>query len=358
MVSRALIASFWALLSCASAHADPVSIVSRTSNKCLQVSGPIAEGSRVVQARCTGEASQLWEPTVATATMRFEIRNARGDRFKLSIGNSGAPGTPLILRSANDAYWAWGVVFQDVRDRGQSWFRLIDTRRTGATCPVVFGNPLDDGAPIALGYNRCDLPPDTPPPIADFAMVRIRLTPAPAGEPVACYTGMDGPDLSTRAGPADAVFLQTSQTRAVHGSSCVPSANGGPGWCRKWVGSCFTTTTFQPVTFEVFDDGHTNVAERTEVVTFQSTPGKACMPNGTASGLCRKWFGSGLTGDGRKVTCSLFEDGYSQITTPSDALYARLTVPSRPVNGIGSFCKPDGSATGTCHKWFGRCTAQ
>lgn len=102
------------------------------------------------------------------------------------------------------------------------------------------------------------------------------------------------------------------------------------------------------MTFESFEDGHRSVTSRADAVYVRGAR-SACVPDGTSSGACRKWFGEPRARDGRAVSCKLFDDGYTRMTGPTAALY---------VAGPGSVCMPDGTARGTCRKWFGRCEAR
>ena len=51
------------------------------------------------------------------------------------------------------------------------------------------------------------------------------------------------------------------------------------------------------------------------------------------------------TTDGRGVHCYLFNDGYTDMVGPTEAIYYR---------GPNQVCMPDGTATGTCRRWVGR----
>ena len=50
------------------------------------------------------------------------------------------------------------------------------------------------------------------------------------------------------------------------------------------------------------------------------------------------------------VSCYVFNDGYTNMKGPSDAIY----ISGRPYDR-GAACIPDGTANGKCAKWFGRC---
>lgn len=159
----------------------------------------------------------------------------------------------------------------------------------------------------------------------------------PAPEGVQCSVFNDG--YANMAGPSDAVFINGVQ-------ACVPQNNGT---CRKWFGRCTTTVTHSPVYFSTFDDGAANLAGRSDAV-FVNGGLQACIPQN--NGTCRKWFGRGITQDGRTVVCNLFGDGYSDTIGPTDSIF-----PSSIQHGT-QLCLPNTSTQGACRKWFGRCTVQ
>src|SRR5262249_53771396 len=139
--------------------------------------------------------------------------------------------------------------------------------------------------------------------------------------------------------PSDAIFINAV------GQACIPG-----GTCRKWFGRCTTTLTHTPVTFSTFDDGNANQTMSSDA-TFINGDEQVCIPGG-ANGICRKWFGSAITQDGRSVLCSVFSDGYSDILGPTDEIFSWRTfgVPLLETQ----LCLPTGSGA-SCRKWFGRC---
>ncbi|MET0343394.1 MAG: hypothetical protein ABW252_20455 [Polyangiales bacterium] len=155
-------------------------------------------------------------------------------------------------------------------------------------------------------------------------------------EGVQCYVYDDG--YTNLAGPSDAVYFNGPW------SACIPDGTAS-GTCRKWFGMCTTTITHQRVLFRTFNDGYTSQSIAHDSVYVPST-NQACIPDGTGTGTCRRWFGRATTTDGQPVRCQLFGDGYSDTTGITDAIYFRAS---------GSVCLPDGTASGTCRKWFGRC---
>jgi hypothetical protein len=125
-------------------------------------------------------------------------------------------------------------------------------------------------------------------------------------------------------------------------SVCIPDGSA-KGQCLPYFGGCGTASSVGDVSFRVFDDGGTNKSEPSGYLSF-STLNAACSTRSPYA--CRRWFGMASTSDGRKVQCYLFNDGMSNLVGPTDAIYYR---------GSGQVCMPDGSATGLCRKWFGNC---
>jgi hypothetical protein len=150
------------------------------------------------------------------------------------------------------------------------------------------------------------------------------------------------------AGPSDAVYIAPGL------QACIPSSTA-TGTCRKWFGTCHTTTTNVPVNFSVFDDGGANQTAGSGGVYIHQQGGlKSCIPDGTANGTCRRWFGQGMTTDGRAVSCSVFDDGYTNQEGASGATYILGVL--TPSNASLQACIP-GGPNGECRKWFGRCEA-
>lgn len=167
--------------------------------------------------------------------------------------------------------------------------------------------------------------------------------------PVRCFVFDDG--YTNMAGPSTAIYISGAQG----GKACIPDGTTN-GTCRKWFGRC-TTGDGEPVFFYVFDDQRGDTQRGpVDAVYIPSGGNQACIPDGTTKGTCRKWFGEGFGGtDGVAVACSLFNDGNSNVTTPSDAIYIP---PMSSTPGAGSACIPDGTSMGTCRKWFGDCFTQ
>jgi hypothetical protein len=158
--------------------------------------------------------------------------------------------------------------------------------------------------------------------------------------PVKCRVFDDGNTNQT--GLSDAIYVGGNS------SACIPDGSA-TGACRKWFGLCRTAdASSQPVRFRVFNDGNTSQTALFDAV-YLNSPNVSCVPDGTVKGNCRRWFGLPQTADGREVSCRLFDDGYTNMTEPARAFY---------YNSSGRVCTPDGTATGTCRKWFGRCSVR
>ena len=160
-------------------------------------------------------------------------------------------------------------------------------------------------------------------------------TTRPAGAAVTCRVFNDG--YASATGLSDALYFRANN------SICVPDTTT-KGTCRKWFGRC-QTPTGERVNFTVFDDGPTRRTAPSDAVTIRR-PATACTPGGTGTANCRKWVGLPATASGKPAKCYLFDDGYARVVGPTDAIYAK---------GPNQMCMPDGSPAGTCRRWFGRC---
>lgn len=173
------------------------------------------------------------------------------------------------------------------------------------------------------------------------------VPPPPQSESVECFVFDDG--YTNIEGPSDAIFISGRSTNNEKGKACIPG--GTFGHCHKWFGRCRTVTTHQAVNFQVFNDGSANLAGPSDAVYIPTAGNQACIPDQTSTGTCRRWFGLASTGT-RPVSCTLFDDGYVNQTNLTDAIYIPHPIP----NG-GQACMPDNTATGICRRWFGRCIA-
>lgn len=154
-------------------------------------------------------------------------------------------------------------------------------------------------------------------------------------ESISCSVFNDG--YTNISGGSDAIYSPKSNR------ACIPG--GSTGLCRRWFGRC-ATTGGASVDFSVFNDGYNQIHGPSDAVYIRAS-NQVCTPGGS-TGVCRRWFGRAKTSDNRTALCYLFNDGYTNIVGPTDAIYFR---------GANQFCMPDGTATGTCRRWFGRCFA-
>jgi len=166
-------------------------------------------------------------------------------------------------------------------------------------------------------------------------------------ESIQCSVFDDATNYSRQAGPSDAIFI--SGRKNEQGMACIPS--GQLGKCHKAFGHCHTVETGEPVYFNLFDDGYSNIVGPTDGIFIQdqsyqrnSGASKACL----ADGICRKWFGPAPLGDGRAVNGAVFDDGNSNPAGPSDAVFIPFPIP-----GPGEACIPSPTPTATCRRWFG-----
>lgn len=115
-----------------------------------------------------------------------------------------------------------------------------------------------------------------------------------------------------------------------------------------------TVTLFgqEPVSCYVFDDGYTNIQGPSQAIFISHRSheeGKACIPDSGPFGTCRKWFGRCFTVlTGAPVFMDVFDDGFTNAAGPSDAIFVQ--------GGNSQACVPD-TGSGTCRKWFGTGTA-
>jgi hypothetical protein len=163
-----------------------------------------------------------------------------------------------------------------------------------------------------------------------------RCAPGPTGSPVACILFNDG--YSQQTPRTDAIYFRSN------GTVCKPDGTA-TGTCRKWFGRCQTTNTGEAVNFSVFNDGYASKSNPSDAVYLRQA-NSACIPDGTSTGRCRRWLGQPVTAVGKPAECMLFNDGYTSVIGPTDAIYAR---------GPNQVCMPDGSSAGKCRRWFGRC---
>jgi hypothetical protein len=154
----------------------------------------------------------------------------------------------------------------------------------------------------------------------------------PAPTPVECFVFNDGG--ADMAGPSDAIYFAGRQ------QACIPDGTA-TGTCRRWFGECRTAdASHTPVNFSVFDANRNSVA--TSGAIYLRDYHLPCVPGGSL-GVCFPWFGDPVSNLGQQATCRLFDDGYANMTGPTTMIDA---------NGPASVCLPGGP----CRKWFGRCS--
>lgn len=162
-------------------------------------------------------------------------------------------------------------------------------------------------------------------------------------EDIQCYVFDDA--YTNPVGPSDAIYI--SGESGQQGKACTK------GQCRKWFGTCFAVSNRLWVKFYVFDDGYTNVVGPSDAIYIPGEGNKACVPQGNT---CRRWFGMGVTGDQRPVTCRVISDfvlpnGSRGMSRESDAIF----IPA-PIPPAGEACIPTAGPDAWCHRSFGRCT--
>lgn len=234
----------------------------------------------------------------------------------------------LTLTSHNGLFQTndhWNIDAIDLKLRNPNGSVICDEFQSGS--PLI---SIPDGASATFPTPNC-------------------LPPPPPQEAVVCSVFDDG--YTNMEGPSDAIFISGRTVNNEQGKACIPS--GQFGTCHKWFGRCHTVNTNVAINFQVFDDGYANITGASDAVYIPKAGNQACIPDGTSTGTCRRWFGRGTSNDGRHVSCIAFDDGYANPTNPSDAIY----IP-HPIPGPGSACVPDPTATGVCRRWFGRCVAQ
>jgi hypothetical protein len=158
----------------------------------------------------------------------------------------------------------------------------------------------------------------------------------PNDRPVACSVFDDG--YTNLTAPSQAIYFAKPE------QACIPDGSA-QGTCRRWFGRCSSLSDGVAVKLRVFNDGDSSQSNLSDAI-YAASPAQECIPDGTATGTCRKWFGLGETADGRRVSCYLFDDGLTNWVGPTHAIV---------YNGSGQVCMPDGTSTGTCRKWFGNC---
>jgi hypothetical protein len=219
----------------------------------------------------------------------------------------------------------WDIQGIDLKLRNANGSPVCEESQSGS--PLA---SITDGSPVTFPTPNC-------------------LPPPPPQEAVVCSVFDDG--YTNMEGPSDAIFISGRDTNNEKGKACIPG--GDFGHCHKWFGRCHTVSSNVAVSLQVFDDGYANMAGPSDAIYIPTKGNQACVPDQTSTGTCRRWFGRGTASDGRHVFSIVFDDGYANQSNLSDATY----IPS-PIPSPGSACVPDPTPTGLCRRWFGRFVAQ
>ena len=279
---------------------------------------------------------------------------------QLNIGN-GAPGVSLTGSGIQPAVTvnpaALSFPAQVIGTASSSKKVTITNNLTTVFTTGISASPefrINNGCPLSLAVGAsCDIDVQFVPTASGlrtgllyigYGVTSVMLTGSgvPQQEQVMCYVFDDG--YTNMAGPAEAVYI--SGRSSDKDKACIPDGTAN-GQCRRWFGRCFGKDSKQPVSFFVFDDGATRASGPTDAI-FVNGQNNVCRPDGTGPGTCRKWFGLGSATDGRKATFSVFNDGGTNRSAQSDAVYFPTPLPS-----AGGACIPDNTAKGTCRRWFG-----
>lgn len=333
------------------AHAD-FGFVNLQTGMCAQPEGAGAPGARVVIERCNGSPAQAWRAVRATvlggeyylqweggrgpggAALVMDIRpnaiDRPGDEVVLApfggINGPGVRSTQFQYRHVFPPRMHYGTTFERYRALQQV---LCMGSTPGALSPLIKVSCRDEPGQFFAEYDRS-------------------LQPM-LGEPVVCSVFEDG--ASYISPPSDAVYVGSRQN--TRGRACIPDGSAD-GLCRRWFGTCYSVRTFQSVMFGVFDDGATNFTGPSDAVYIPPQGNRACIPDNTATGACRRWFGLARTvPGGRSVACAVFDDGYANKSNYDRAVY----VPS-PIPPDGRACVPDNGPHGLCRRWFGQCVLE
>lgn len=142
------------------------------------------------------------------------------------------------------------------------------------------------------------------------------------------------------------------------GGACNAGAcPAGQGCSIVTPGQCAAIPIGQGVECFVFGDGYTSMAGPSGAIYFASD-GQACIPDGTSTGTCRKWWGRCQTTDAshtpvvfRGGDVPWFANGVTWSGT-SDAIFSRhfQNLFSPPESAA---CLPNGTSAGDCHQYFG-----
>lgn len=135
------------------------------------------------------------------------------------------------------------------------------------------------------------------------------------------------------------------------------SCPAGQGCSIVSPGQCAPIPIGQNVECFVFSDGYSFMAGPSRAITF-ATDGQACIPDGTATGNCRKWWGRCRTTDASHTPVSFrvgdfqWRDRSVIWSDPSDAIFSKhFQNWFDPPDSLA--CLPNGTTEGNCHHDFG-----
>jgi hypothetical protein len=306
---------------------------SNDSSSCVTSFGPsvqLAIGTGSDDLRGDSSATATLESPTSATFETFTIKTQSDPSWSENTGHIAVSGFNQASQTALGEVAITLTSHNSIFESGDNWNIQSLSVTVLAPSGTVLCNQSISGNPLARLTESV--------PTAVFDTPNCQPVAATA-EGVVCSVFDDG--YANLVGPSDAVFTNGSQ------QACIPSGTA-TGTCRKWFGRCSTTQTGVPVDFNVFDDGYANLVGSSDAV-FINGIGQACIPSGTATGTCRKWFGRAKANDGRSGTCIVFGDGYINQSNRSDAVF---------INRSNHACIPSGTAQGTCQKWWGRCNVQ
>jgi hypothetical protein len=263
--------------------------------------------------------------TFSNITLKAQSDSGWGNNEShIAAGLLGAPSAGQLARVAVTLTSHNGFLENNDTWKIQSVkIEALDSSGNNLCSQLLTGNPL-----AQLDSNQPTASFDTP-----------NCLPAPQRESVQCQVFDDG--YTNMTAGTGAVFINSQH------QACISDGTAA-GTCRKWFGRCSTVSTHRPVNLNIFDDGYAAMLGPTDAV-YTNQGNSACKPDGTPAGTCRKWFGRGQSSDGHDASCEVFDDGFANSTLPSDAVF---------INGNGQSCIPDGTAHGECRRWWGNCTVQ
>lgn len=233
---------------------------------------------------------------------------------------------------------------------------------TLACSAIVIGCSVAPEDEVSSMGQQLPLDPNDPPPKC-IAQCGGKACGADDGCGHTCNSGKCPAGQACGAGGKAGVCACKPQCDGVEcggGDGCGGQCNAGvcpegQGCSIESPGVCAPIPDGQGVECFVFDDGYDWMEGPSDAIMFNAD-GKACIPDGTTAGRCRKWWGRCRTTDSSHtpVTFGVSHDAYRNFGTwsgPSDAIYS---LHSQSLWGISSAdCIPDKTTTGDCRSEFG-----